>query len=168
MTILVNLIVFVMVHSVHPFHVTVCEIEHSADAKTLQVSQRMFLDDLEKTLDEIYDVRLDILHPEDANKRDSLIKDYVLKHLLLTIEGKPGKRAYVGHEIEGDVLWCYIEYYNVKKLGKIDVTNTIFFDVYDDQNTIVHVKYNGVLKSGRLTRLWPTEHFEFNKAENGR
>lgn len=168
MTILISFVTFFMVTVAHPFHVTVCEIEHDTSTKALQVSQRMFLDDLEQTLDKTYHVRMDIMHPDDKQLRDSLIQDYVLSHLTITVDGKPRKRAYIGHEIEDDVMWCYVEYYGVKKLESVDITNTVFFDVYDDQSTIVHVKYNGETKSKRLTRLKPAEHFEFPKnKDNG-
>lgn len=161
MTFLISIITFLITSGLHPFHVTVCEIEHDPDTKALQVSQRMFLDDLEQTLDKTYHVRIDIMNPENKQLRDSLIQDYVLTHLTITVDGKPRKRDYIGHEIEDDVMWCYIEYHGVKKLETVDVTNTVFFDVYDDQSTIVHVKYNDETKSKRLTRLKPTEHFEF-------
>lgn len=162
MTILISFITFFATSLLHPFHVTVCDIEHDADTNALQLSQRMFLDDLEETLDKTYGVRLDIMHPEDKHLRDSLIQDYVLKHLTITVDGKPKKRTYIGHEIEGDILWAYVEYYGIKKLDYVDIANTIFFDVYDDQSTIVHVKYNGKTQSKRLTRSKPSEHFDFS------
>ncbi|MCB0494849.1 MAG: hypothetical protein KDC79_01820 [Cyclobacteriaceae bacterium] len=161
MTKLISLLTLFSISFIHPFHVTVCEIEHDAETKALQVSERMFLDDLEETLDKTYHVRLDIMHPEDKNLRDSLIQDYVLKHLSITVDGKPRKRTYIGHEIEDDVMWCYVEYYGVKKLDNLEITNTVFFDIYEDQSTIVHVSYDGNTKSKRLTRLKPTETFSF-------
>lgn len=166
MTIFLSFIAVLISNFIHPFHVTVCEIEHDLDTKALQVSQRMFLDDLEETLHKTYNVRLDIMHPEDKSLRDSLIQDYVLKHLIITVDGKPRNRTYVGHEIEGDVMWSYVEYHGVKKLESVDITNTVFFDIYDDQSTIVHVTFNGKTKSKRLTRQKPAEHFYFPKVED--
>lgn len=162
MSFIIGFITFYATSLLHPFHVTVCDIEHDADTKALQVSQRMFLDDLEETLDKTYGVRLDIMYPENKMQRDSLIQDYVLKHLTITVDGKPKKRVYIGHEIEGDVMWTYIEYQGVKKLGSVDITNTVFFDIYDDQSTIVHVNYNGKTQSKRLTRGKPSEQFVFD------
>ena len=161
MTILISIFVFLLESFFHPFHVTVCEIEFDTNTNALQVSQRMFLNDLEETLDKTYHVEIDIVNPKNKPFCDSLIKDYVLKHLAITVDGKPRKRTYIGHEVEEDVMWCYVEYYGVKKMKNLEISNTVFFDVYDDQSTIVQMEYNGVTKSKRLTRLTPTEHFDF-------
>jgi len=161
MTILISFITFFASVLPHPFHVTVCEIEYEAETNALQISQRMFLSDLEETLAKVYDIRIDIVNPENKPFLDSLIENYVLKHLIIMVNNKAKKRVYLGHEIEGDALWCYIEYYGIKKMEELSITNTVFFEVYDDQNTIVHMKYNGETKSKRLTRLKPTEQFEF-------
>lgn len=161
MTILITFITFFISSIIHPFHVSICEIEHDVETKALQVSERVFLDDLEETLNKVYDIQLDIVNPEDRKLRDSLIRDYILSHLIIMIDGKQRKREYLGHEIEKDALWCYIEYYDVKKMKKISITNTIFFEVYEDQNTLIHMTYNGITKSKRLTKLKPTEVYEF-------
>lgn len=160
MTISISIITFLISSLFHPFHVSICEIELDTKTKALQISERVFLDDLEETLHKVYNVRLDVVSPENKHLRDSLIKDYILTHLIITIDGKQHKRAYLGHEIEKDVLWCYIEYYGVKKMKRLSITNTIFFEVYEDQNTLVHFKYNGITKSKRLTILKPTEVFD--------
>ena len=162
MTILLTLITFLASLLAHPFHVSVCEVEYNTETKALQLSQRMFLDDLEETLNKVYNVRIDIVAPEDKQLRDSLIKDYVLKHLIIIVNNKVKKATYIGHELEGDAMWCYIEYYGVKKLGQLNITNTVFLEVYDDQNTLIHLKYNGETKSKRLTKLKPSEQFMFD------
>lgn len=161
MTIFISIIIFSASSWLHPFHVAVCEVEHDEETKALQVSQRVFLDDLEETLNKVYKVRLDIINPRDIQVRDSLIQHYMLSHLTITIDEKQKKRKYLGHEIEEDALWCYIEYYGVKKMTRLNITNTIFFEMYDDQNTLVHVTYNGIIKSKRLTPVNPTEVFVF-------
>ena len=161
MTITLTFIAFFTSSFFHPFHVSICEIELDAESKALQISEHVFLDDLEETLNKLYNVRLDIVNPENKQLRDSLIQDYLLSHLIVTVDGKQRKRAYLGHEIEKDALWCYIEYYGIKKMKNLRITNTIFFDMYDDQNTLIHMKHNGNTKSKRLTSSKPTEIFEF-------
>ena len=161
MTILISIITFLACSWFHPFHVSVCEVEHDEKTKAIQISERVFLDDLEETLNKVYNVRLDIVNPDNIQFRDSLVQDYIMSHLIITIDGKQKKRKYLGHEIEEDALWCYIEYYGVKKMKSLRITNTLFFEMYDDQNTLVHMKYKDVTKSKRLTPSNPTELFEF-------
>ena len=162
MNIPITFITFFISTLFHPFHVSVCEIELDTETKALQISEHVFLDDLEETINKLYGVRMDIVNPENKQLRDSLVQDYLLSHLIVTVDGKQRKRAYLGHEIEKDALWCYIEYYGIKKMKTLRITNTMFFDMYDDQNTLIHVKHNGTTKSKRLTALKPTEVFEFD------
>ena len=162
MTILISFLAILISSGIHPFHVTVCEIEHDPETKALQISQRVFLDDLEETLNSVYSVKMDIVQPEDRLMRDSLIKDYILKHLIITVDGKQRKRTYLGHEVDKDVLWSYIEYYGVKKMTRLHITNTLFFELYEDQNTLIHMEYNGETISKKLTKLKPSEAFEFD------
>lgn len=145
----------------HPFHVSVIELEYNADEKAMQLSERVFLDDLEESLNENYNVRIDIMKPNDKNLRDSLIKDYIVKNLRITINGKIKSPNYLGHEIEKDAIWCYIEYYGVKKIKQLGVRNTLFFDKFDDQNNLVHVKYLGETTSKRMMKSEPEKSFSF-------
>ncbi len=163
MTILISIITILASSVFHPFHVSVVEVEHDAKTKALQISERVFLDDLEETLNNVYKVQLDIVNPDNVAFRDSLIQDYIMSHLIISVDGKQKKRTYLGHEIEEDALWCYIEYYGVKKIKQVSITNTIFFEVYEDQNTLIHFTYNEKTKSKRLTKTKPTEVFEFEE-----
>jgi len=54
----------------HPFYVSVTEIRHNAAQQELQVSSRIFYDDLERTLKTEYKTPVDILHPADRKAVD--------------------------------------------------------------------------------------------------
>ena len=100
----------------HPYHISVCDIVHKSDQKTLQVSQRVFLDDLEETLNERFNIMVDVTNPKDPGYRDSLIQVYLFENINITVDGKTKKRNYIGNEIEEDGMWCYIEYLGVKTM----------------------------------------------------
>ena len=58
----------------HPFHVSVTDIEHDAESKSIQVSHRIFLDDLEIGLKKYHKIeKLDTYAPESQERLDSLI-----------------------------------------------------------------------------------------------
>ncbi len=134
----------------HPFHISVCEIQHSSDAKTLQVSHRIFVDDLETALNQTYSTQLDVYNPTDPEELTRLIGDYVLNHFKIIVNGKELNGVFLGNEVEEDGMWCYIEYKKVKKIKDIVVINDILFETFDDQSNLVHVKYQGETKSLKL------------------
>ena len=146
----------------HPYHISVCDIVHKSDQKTLQVSQRVFLDDLEETLNERFNIMVDVTNPKDPGYRDSLIQVYLFENINITVDGKTKKRTYIGNEIEEDGMWCYIEYLGVKSMNSLEITNTMFFDKFDDQANIIHLKYADKTRSLKLDRATPSSIFQLN------
>ena len=140
------------VASIHPLHVSVCEIEYDADSKSLEIIQRIFLDDLETQIrKDRSQPELDITLPGGSLSTDQLVESYLQRRLQFVVNGKQVVYSYLGHEIEGDVIFCYIEIEKVKKLRSLRVQSSILSDVFEDQVNIVHVEVGRKLRSMKLT-----------------
>ena len=57
----------------HPFYIAVTEINLNTSDKTLEISCKMFADDLEQTIEKINHIQLDISAEKDKTKFDSYI-----------------------------------------------------------------------------------------------
>lgn len=148
---------------VHPLHVSVCEIEYNADSKSLEIIQRIFLDDLETQIRaDRLQPELDITLPGDGLSTDQLVESYLLRRLQFVVNGKEAVYSYLGHEIEGDVILCYIEIEKVKKLKSLRVQSSILADTFEDQVNIVHVEVDRKLKSMKLTSKKREEEFVYD------
>lgn len=138
------------VRGLHPFHVSVVEINHNAADKTLEISCKIFTDDFEKVLAKNYNTKVDLINPPDKKAMDSVVKKYIFSHLSVTADGKPGQLVYVGFERDAEAIFSYVQIDNVASVKKIDVTNKLMHDMFDDQVNIVHVIVNGNRKSTKL------------------
>ncbi len=49
----------------HPFFVSVTDINYQQKTKTVEISSKLFFDDLEETLEREHQESLDIVHPKD-------------------------------------------------------------------------------------------------------
>lgn len=137
----------------HPFHVSVCDIEVNQKNSSLEISQRIFLDDLEMALRKKPGwEKLDVMDPSDPKGFDALMKDYIRGNVEVSVNGKSRAYAYLGHEREGDALWCYMEVKDVGQIELIEVKNTILLETYDDQINLVHIKNDGKIRSLKLHR----------------
>lgn len=141
--------------SFHPFHVSVMSIHHASDENTLQITLKIFADDLEEALnDEQFrtpeQAFVDVLNPKDPQSLDQYVEKYLRKHMNLKVNGKDVKAAYLGKEVEDMAMWCYFEVSDVKQLESIQVRSSILTEIFDDQINIVHVNYGGVIKSMKL------------------
>jgi len=137
---------------VHPLHVSVCEIEFDEKNKSLEIVQRIFIDDLEEEMRKrLNQPNLDITEPQQGESTDELLKAYLAQKLSIQVNDKDKAFQYLGHEIEGDAFYCYLEVEKVKKLKSIKVINHILIDHFDDQTNIVHVKVSGKNRSMKLS-----------------
>jgi len=134
----------------HPLHLSVVEIEHNAGDKTLEVSCKIFTDDFETTLAKNYNTKVDLINPPNIAAMDTLVKKYILSHLSLKVNGKPVLFNYIGFEHENEAVFGYIEVGNITAVSKLEITNSIMYDKFDDQVNIMHVKVTGERKSTKL------------------
>jgi hypothetical protein len=146
----------------HPIHVSVTEIEYSEKNKSLQITTRIFIDDLELSIrKQTGKESLDLLEPGAGTTTDQLVSAYLKEHFKVSIDGKPVQYKYLASEIEEPAIVCYLEIENVKKLKTITVTNTVIQETHDDQSNLVHITYKSPVKSYRLVREKPTETYKF-------
>ncbi len=137
----------------HPIHISVSEINYSEKDKALQITSRIFIDDLELAVRaQRKEPELDLIEPKNGLTTEQLAKEYVTRHISVKLDGKTQKLNFLGMELEEPALICYIEIERVKKFKTIEVSNDIIMEIHDDQSSIVHVTYKGPVKSMRLTR----------------
>jgi hypothetical protein len=135
----------------HPFFVSVIDINHNEKEASIEVSVRTFTTDLETRLDEEYHVKLDLSDPKQKVKADQYINLYVQKRLALTANGLKTKMDFIGFEIQKESTWSYFEIRNVKQLKQLDIFCEILFGIDPQQINIIHAKAYGQRKSFELT-----------------
>lgn len=137
----------------HPLHVSVTEIKFDGKDKELEITARIFLDDLEEAIrQERKQASLDITNPGAGLTTDALVSTYLTKRLTAKVDGKPVVIKYLGHEIEGDAIVVYAYAPNVKKIKSIEVHHSTITEVYEDQSNLVHITLGDKTRSLRLMR----------------
>ena len=137
-------------HELHPFHVSVTEINHNAKDKTLEISCKIFTDDFEDALTKKYKTTVDLVKPKDKSAMDKLVSDYIKKHLFVKTDNKPASLSYIGFEKEDEAVYSYFQVDNVPTVKKIDVTNSILHDFSEQQINIIHCTVGGKRQSTKL------------------
>jgi hypothetical protein len=147
----------------HPIHVTVTEIELDQKDKRLEIMMRIFIDDFETSMrNHLKQPDLDILAPNNGLTTDQMAGEYIAKHFKVTVDNKPQKIQYLGHEKEGDAFIFYVEVSNVKKMKTITIFDDVLTETHEDQSNLVHVTVNEEVKSLRLTRNTPEDELTFD------
>jgi hypothetical protein len=134
----------------HPFFVSIIEINHNPTDATAEISVRIFTDDLEKTLQKQSTGTIDIIKPTNKALIDQKISQYINKNLQLKVNGKPVKFNYIGYEIIKESTWAYFEIIDIKEMNTIDINCAILHDFETSQINLFHVKSKGIQKSYKL------------------
>jgi Domain of unknown function (DUF6702) len=135
---------------VHPFYVSVTEIRHNAARQELEVSCRIFADDLEAALRTANKTTVDIMHPANRKAVDGFINNYLQQHLHIIVDGKPVVLKYLGYQIEEEAAWCFLEAKQVPSVKKVHVTNDILYSQHESQINMMHVIVKEERKSTKL------------------
>ena len=134
----------------HPFYVSVTEINHNNKEKALEISCRIFIDDMESVLKQNYKTPVDLSNAKLQVQNDKLVADYIVKHLSLTADNKALNLTYLGFEKESESVFCYFEVTQVAGVKNLKLTNSILQDLTNDQINIMHVTVGGTRKSFKL------------------
>lgn len=136
------------VAGMHPFYVSVTEMEHNAAASSLEVSFKFFTDDFEQAVNKWGNTSADLL--KDKGNFNKMAEGYIKKHFALAADGRPLQVNYLGYEVEKESVYCYVEVSNAPTIRQIDIDNRLLYNLTKDQVNIIHATVNGKRKSAKL------------------
>ncbi len=147
----------------HPFYVSLCQIDYNEQNQSLEISVKVFVDDLLVALTEEGHNKLYIGEDREDEKADEYIFDYLQKKLHIKVNDKALQANFVGKEMEKDVVWTYLEIGNVPALDEIEVSCSILTDIFDDQSNIIQVNKDGEIKNLLLSKRKTQGKLDFAK-----
>ncbi len=144
---------------IHPFFVSVIDMKHNAKDKNLEISVRVFTDDVEAILKKNYHNAVDLSKSTNNAEVNKNIAQYVQSKLAISIDGKGKSLHYIGYEIQKESTWIYVEINDVATIKKMNINCSLLFDYQDKQTNIFNVKANGTEKNYKLD--YPKSSVEF-------
>ncbi len=146
------LLIPLMAFTLHKYYISLSQIDYKAQEKTLQITMRLFTDDVEKTLNANFkkDFKLDT--PQELATTNQLITYYLNNHFKVIVNGKPLNIKFLGKEYENDLVYFYIEINDVATIKSIEIENTILMDEFEEQQNIIKLNIGKVLKTMILVR----------------
>ena len=153
--------ILLVLFSAHDFHLSLTEIRHNSESKTLEISIKLFTDDLQDALVLAGAPKLELGTPNEPPTANEYIESYLKEYFELSVNGKPTEFTYLGKEAELDATWCFVEVTDVRKVKSIELINTFLLEVFDDQTNMVNLFINGQKKSGLARKGSSSLSFEF-------
>lgn len=145
----------------HPYYISVVDVKYNAQQKSIQLSARLFTNDLEDALEKIQHKKIDVLNPKNKAEVDSVLFTYIKQRLHISINKKDQSLNYVGYEREEESIWTYLEIKKITAPKTLSVTTKLLYDYLPSQVNIVHAEINGVKKSSKVTNPDSKVDFSF-------
>jgi hypothetical protein len=140
----------------HKFYLSVTQMEFDADKNRITAISRVFVDDLEETLRQRYDVQLALGTDREDEKASFYIRRYMEQKLTVEINNVPLKFSFAGFTYQNDQIVLLSEFSIIDSDEyEIKVTNTLITDAYSEQQNLVHFRMNQKKQSEVLTKERP-------------
>jgi hypothetical protein len=134
----------------HPFHISSTDVNYNPKTNTLEISCRIFTDDFELALANNYKVKTDLSAASQHKVMDALVKKYALSNIGFRTSSKTLSLSYLGFEKDNEATIVYLESEPTPGLKKLETTNSVLYDQFDDQANIIHLTGYGKRKSAKL------------------
>ncbi len=128
----------------HDFHTSLAEMRYNPSSKALEISIRVFTDDFLAAIEKANPDKKVII---ESSESDVLVEKYFKKHFAFVKGEEVIFGNYIGKEVEPDASWIYIELKDASRLKGSKMLNTIFLELFDDQNNVVNIIYPEKKKS---------------------
>jgi len=145
----------------HPFYASVTEVKFNAPEQLVEISCKIFADDLEAALKKANNIHVDLSDEKMKAPADKMILDYISGHLRFRIDGKEPAFEYVGREKENDAVWIYFQIQHVAAIKKMEITNSILYEMFDSEVNIMHAMVGNNRQSAKLNAPDTKVDFEF-------
>ena len=150
----------ILISNVHPFHVSVCEVYHNDKSQSLEISMKIFIDDLELAIQKQGNTDFKLLESEDGENIKDQLWSYLKKEFEIKYNSREVSLNFLGFEYHDYSILCYLEGKKIKNIQSIEIKNAIITEVFDDQLNLIHFQYKGEIKSFQATKENPAEIIE--------
>lgn len=135
----------------HKFYVAIYQVNYAAEKQMLQITARIFVDDLNNTLEKKYSRKFH-LGAENESPEDAIaFKKYLAENFTIKVNGHSKSLNFLSKEMEGDVIVCYLNIKDISKIKSLDIYNAVLIDWNLEQQNITHFTVFGKKESFLFT-----------------
>jgi hypothetical protein len=135
--------------TVHKFYISVTNVSYSEKDNALQVTNRVFIDDINAVLKERYDIDAALGTDEESALGQEYLEKYIRSKFRITRNGETADYTLLGTKYDVDVIILYVEVprIDLPSVNSIGIENEILTDLFDEQQNVVHFNVAGKKKS---------------------
>jgi predicted RNase H-related nuclease YkuK (DUF458 family) len=161
LSLLVILFSFLSAFTLHKFYVGVFQIDYFKEKKAVQITARLFIDDLEKALYKKHNKHIYITTKDEIAEANTLIANYLSEKLKIKINNKSQSLQFLTKEQEDNIVICYLKIPFKDKIKDLEITNTVLSDIFKEQQNLVHLNLNSNKKTLLFTNTETNQKLKY-------
>ena len=146
------LIIPVLAFGMHKHYISLTKVDYIKEQKTVQITMKFFLDDIELALEKIHDQPMELAGKTENKLADKYLEDYIRQNFRIWINEEVYRYTFLGKEYENDQVFFYVELEGVEQINSISIQNSMLFDEFEDQQNYIKLDMDGVQKTFILVR----------------
>ncbi len=142
----------VSAYKAHKFYVSIYQLDYKPAKKELQITSRIFLDDLVDAIEGSSKKKVNLGEKNQSTEDLALFEKYQKDHLYIKVNNKAVAYKYLSSELENNVFISYFKVENLGAVKSIEVKNTALFEILPTQQNIIQIIIDKEKSSLLLTR----------------
>lgn len=158
---IILLIIPLFAFSAHKYYISLTKIDYIKDKKEVQITMRFFIDDIENTLQNRFNISLELATKQENKKANFYLETYITQKFKVNINDEDKVYRYLGKEYDNDVVFFYLEIPDIENINKIVVQNSMLFEEFEEQENYVKLNINNTKKTFILIKANDKEMLKF-------
>ncbi len=146
------LVIPLMAFALHKYYISLTQIDYKPQEKSLHITMRLFIDDLEKSLSTNFKKEFKLGTSKELAKTNDFIAFYLNTHFIVRVNDTLRNYSFLGKEYENDVVYFYIEIDSISNIKNIAVQNNILIREFETQQNIIKLNINNQKKTMILNK----------------
>ncbi len=150
---LLILVLFVSFTSmgIHKFYMAIYQIDYVPQKKRIQITSRIFVDDLNAAIEKKYHVKTNLGTAQESAQDELNLKKYLAEKFFLKVNGVVKPMTFLSKEVETNVLICYFRIPDISKITNLEIENSALTEWNPEQQNIIQANITGEKQSLMLT-----------------
>jgi membrane-associated HD superfamily phosphohydrolase len=140
-----NFLVIILLYTIltsfntHKYYMGVFDVAYKKEKKAIQITSRLFIDDVEKALKKKYHKNFYLTTKEETKDANTYLTKYLEEVLAFKVNNKVQKTVFLTKETDGDLLVCYSKITFKDKIKKLQITNKALTEIFSEQQNLLHL-----------------------------
>ena len=136
----------------HKFYMSIYQINYVPEKKMLQITSRIFVDDLNTALSTQFKKKTHVCEENETPEDLILMQKYLAEHFTIKVNGQQKTIHFISKELDANVVVGYFRIQDVSKIKSLTIKNTALFDVNAEQQNIIQTTIYSKKESLLLTQ----------------